>query len=262
MPEKLVNDLNTHYEINGQGEPLVFIHGLGSSSRDWEPQKEYFSNAFQVVTYDVRGHGQSDKPPGPYSIPTFAADLAGLIENLGIAPVHLVGYSMGGWIAFQLAVSYPNLLKSMVIVNSSPELVPRTFQERAAVWQRTILFRLFSMRKIGEIIAKRIFIKPEQEELRHTFIERWAENHKPAYMAAFRAALGWTVFTQLGEIKTPTLVLTTTEDYTPVTEKEVYTALMPNAKLQVIEDARHAPQVEKSIEFNQLIEKFLSEYKR
>ncbi|MBW8011087.1 MAG: alpha/beta hydrolase [Chloroflexi bacterium] len=259
MPEHRINGLSTHYEIQGEGEPLVFIHGLGSSGRDWESQADYFSKLYQVVTYDVRGHGQTDKPPGPYSIPMFAADLAGMIEAFEIAPVHLVGYSMGGWIAFQLAVDYPELLKSLVIVNSSPELVPRTLQERFAVWQRTILFRLLSMRKIGEILSKRIFIKADQEELRRTFVERWAENHKPAYMAAFKAAVGWSVADQLGDIHTPTLVLTTSEDYTSVAEKETYTALMPNAGIKIIDDARHAPQVEKPDEFNQQLGEFLSQ---
>ncbi|MDH5508319.1 MAG: alpha/beta hydrolase, partial [Anaerolineae bacterium] len=117
MPKIDLDGLETHYQITGQGDPLIFIHGLGSSGRDWEQQVEHFSKSYRVVTYDVRGHGLTAKPKGPYSVPMFAADAAALIQALELAPAHIVGLSMGGWIAFQLAVSYPNLLKSMTIIN-------------------------------------------------------------------------------------------------------------------------------------------------
>ena len=80
MPTIQINGIAEHYEIFGQGQPILFIHGLGSSSRDWEYQIDYFSKMYRVITIDVRGHGQSDKPPGPYSVPLFAADTAKLSE--------------------------------------------------------------------------------------------------------------------------------------------------------------------------------------
>ena len=83
MPTIRIDDLNINYEIEGQGESIVFIHGLGSSSRDWYLQTEFFSRYFQVIAYDVRGHGLSDKPQGPYSVPMFADDLANLLKNWG-----------------------------------------------------------------------------------------------------------------------------------------------------------------------------------
>ena len=76
MPKFRCNDIDLFYEITGKGEPIVFIHGLGSSGRDWEYQIDYFSDHYQVIVLDVRGHGNSDKPPGPYSIPLFARDLS------------------------------------------------------------------------------------------------------------------------------------------------------------------------------------------
>ena len=71
-----VNGIELNYEVSGRGQPILFIHGLGSSGRDWEYQVDYFANQYQAVTYDVRGHGKSAKPRGPYSLPLFAADAA------------------------------------------------------------------------------------------------------------------------------------------------------------------------------------------
>lgn len=82
MPILRCRDINVYYEIAGAGDPLLFIHGLGASHRDWEPQVAFFSRHYQVITYDVRGHGKSDKPKGPYRVSQFAAD-AGIDAILG-----------------------------------------------------------------------------------------------------------------------------------------------------------------------------------
>ncbi|MBS1249185.1 MAG: 3-oxoadipate enol-lactonase 2 [Chloroflexi bacterium] len=257
MPILHLDDINLYYEITGQGDPLVFIHGLGSSTRDWEAQADFFAKRYQVILFDVRGHGKSAKPPGPYSIPLFAADTAKLIEKLTTAPVHVVGISMGGMIAFQLAIDHPEMLKSLVIVNSSPEYVARTFQERLQAWQRFLVVRIFGMRKIGEILSERIFPKPEHGEIRDVFVERWAENDPRAYRESMRAILGWSVMGRLGEITCPTLVIASDEDYTPVEEKEAYLEQIPKGELAVVEDARHGLPAEKPEEFNAVLESFL-----
>ena len=257
MPAIRISNINTYYEISGQGEALVFIHGLGSSSQDWSFQTEFFSKDFQVLAYDVRGHGQSDKPKGLYSVPIFAEDLANLLKKLGIKKAHLVGLSMGGWIAFQFGVDYPEMVRSLTIVNSWADMRPKNWADRRTLFQRNILFRLFSMRKIGKILAPKLFIKPEQEDLRQLFIENWAKNHKPSYMASMKAGTGWSVADRLDEITCPVLVVAADEDYTPVEAKQVYVDALPNARLAMIEDSRHATPVEKPEEFNRLLLAFL-----
>lgn len=109
-----------HYEDYGRGMPVVLVHGLGSSIRDWEYQIPALAGRYRVVALDVRGHGRSDKPRERYSIATFSEDLVALIDHLGLVDVHLVGISMGGMIGFQLAVDHPELLRSLTIVNSGP----------------------------------------------------------------------------------------------------------------------------------------------
>jgi len=259
MPMLHLRDFELHYEITGQGEPVLFIHGLGSSGRDWQEQTGFFADRYQVITVDVRGHGQSGKTAGAYSIPLFAEDIVKLLEALQISPVHMVGISMGGMIAFQMAVSYPDLLKSLVIVNSSPEFIVRSFKEQLLVWQRFLIVRLLGMRKMGEVLSRRLFPKPEQEELRKILVERWAENDIQAYEKAMKAIVGWSVADRIGDIRCPTLVIASDEDYTPVEVKEEYVRKMPNAKLVVIEDARHAVTAEHPAEFNAVLDTFLSE---
>jgi pimeloyl-ACP methyl ester carboxylesterase len=253
-----VNDIDLYYESTGQGQPVLLIHGLGSSTRDWELQTPAFSTLYQVVALDVRGHGQSDKPPGPYSIPLFTADTTELMRSLDLGPSHIVGISMGGMIAFQLAIDTPDLVKSLVIVNSGPELIIRNLQDRLNVLQRSLLVRIFGMRKIGEFLSSRLFPKPEQEPLRQMFIERWAENDRRAYMDSMRGALGWSVSDSLHTIMCPTLVVASDEDYTPISAKKAYVEKLPRGELVVIEDARHAVTAERPEDFNKVVLDFLA----
>jgi len=257
MPNIQVNDINLYYEVDGEGQSLLFIHGLGSSTQDWDLQIKEFSKSYQVITFDLRGHGQSDKPSGPYSLPMFATDTAGLLKSLDVKSAHVVGLSLGGGIAFQLAIDYPALVKTMVIVNSAPELVVRSFKDRMGVWQRFAIVRLLGMRKMGEVLSKRLFPKDEHESLRTTFVESWAKNDPRAYQDAMRAMVGWSVTDKLGSINCPVLVITADQDYTPVAIKEEYTKLIPNAELVIIPDAHHATPVEQPEKFNTVLMDFL-----
>jgi len=257
MPQKLIRDININYEIIGDGQPLLFIHGLGSSLRDWEEQVPVFSKKFKVITLDLRGHGQTDKPKGPYSISMFAEDIAELIKSLKVDPVHVVGISLGGAIGFHLAIDHPDITKSLVVVNMSASVPIKSLKEKQMFFLRVLIVKMMGMKKMGEVLAKRLFIKPEQEELRERMASRWAENDKKAYLSSLKTLKNWSVLERLQEIKCPTLVISSDEDYTPLSDKEEYTALISNAKLVVIEDARHAVSVEKPGELNTILMDFL-----
>lgn len=259
MPKEKVKDIEMYYELTGEGDSLLLIHGLGSSTHDWEEQVPAFSQKFQVITIDLRGHGQTDKPKGPYSIQMFAEDIAGLLKKLGVKLTNVLGISLGGGVAFQLAVDYPDLVKSLIIVNAGIEIPMDSFKMKLEAFKRIFIVKLVGMKKMGEVLAPRLFIKPEQEELRKKLIERWAENDKKAYLSAMRALIGWTIRDQLNKINFPTLVIGSDEDYAPSSVKEEYTALIPNAKFIEIKDARHAVPIEKPKEFNEIVMRFLSE---
>ena len=252
-----INDIDLYYESTGEGQPLLLIHGLGSSTRNWELQVGYFAEKYRVITFDLRGHGRSSKPPGPYSMGLFAEDTARLMQGLGIPAAHVAGISMGGMIAFELAVRFPGMLKSLVIVNSYPEMRVETAREHIEKWQRLLILKLLGVRKMGQVLSKRLFIKPEQAELRHIFVERWAENDKRAYQESLRAIFGWDMEARLGEIRCPVLVIASDGDYMPLEEKRNYVARIPGARLAVIEDARHAVTAEKPEQFNRILDEFL-----
>jgi len=258
MPILSLRDINLHYEIAGEGDPILFIHGLGSSSGDWAPQVVVFSKTHQTITFDVRGHGRSDKPPGPYSVPLFAADTTALMQALGVGPAHVVGLSMGGMIGFQMSIDAPELVRSMTIVNSGPELILRGWKQRLLWLQRQSVVRLFGMRNMGEMLGKRLFPEQAQNDRRELFVERWAENDKRAYYAAMQALVGWTVAEHLGKIQCPTLFIAADQDYTPVSLKQHYAEQMPNAALKLIHESRHFTPVDQPARFNQALAEFLA----
>jgi 3-oxoadipate enol-lactonase len=254
-----IRDLDVHYEITAPelGNPVLCIHGLGSSTEDWQPQLAALTRSHTVITYDVRGHGKTSKPRGSYSVKQFAEDAAALIEHLEPGPVHVMGISMGGMIALQLAIDFPQLVRSLVIVNSGPEMVLRTWKQRIAIYQRFVIVRLMGMRKMGQVLASALLPKPEHAAQRTTFVERWARNEPRAYLRSLRALIGWSVSDRLSKIRCPTLIVSADQDYTPVAYKEHYTKLIPGARLAVIPDSRHMLPVERPGEFNRVVVEFL-----
>ena len=257
MAEVHLDGLTFFYEEMGQGEPILLLHGLGSSTQDWELQMGVLAETYRVIALDLRGHGRSSKPRGPYSVPLFAADTIAFLHALNVPAAHLIGISLGGMIAFQMALDAPELVKSLVIVNSVPELIPRSFKDRWTLWQRAAITQFMGMRRMGAYLAPQLFPKPEQAALRQAIADRWAQNDKRAYMAASRSFVGWSVVADLDKIHCPTLVVSADEDYWPLSIKETYTAQIPNAQLMVFEDSRHATPVDQPEKFNTAVLTFL-----
>jgi len=255
-----IDNVTLHYEATGQGQPLVFLNGLGMSVPDWAEQAAYFSQDYRVITFDFRGQGASDKAPSPYSISLFCDDTARLLRSIDAWPAHLVGLSMGGMVAFQMAVSHPELVRSMVIVNSGPELILRTWRLRSEFLKRRLIVRVLGMRKMAEILASRLFPEKNQEFLRGEMIKRWAQNDKNSYYNSLRALPGWSVSKYLSGIDCPTLVISGDQDYTPVSYKQSYVSKMPRAELAVISGSRHATPMDQPEKFNEVVADFLRRY--
>lgn len=259
MPHLNQNGTQIYYELHGpeNGEPMVLLHGLGSSGRDWELQLPALTD-YRVLLIDMRGHGRSEKPSGPYSVPMFARDVVAIFDHVGFTSAHVVGLSMGGMIAFQMAVDTPERIRSMVIVNSGPALVPASLSDKFKVWLRFFIVRMMGMRKMGETLAPRLFTDADMDVQRQQFIERWAENDRESYLAAMRAIVGWTVLDRIGTIQIPTLIVAADMDYTPISAKEAYIAKMPSARLHIIENSHHAVPAERPDAFNRVLADFLA----
>jgi 3-oxoadipate enol-lactonase len=252
-----VGDIELHYERYGSGEPVLLLHGLGSSILDWEPQITALSQQYQVVAVDFRGHGQSDKPAGPYSIPGFAEDIANLISQLGLGPMHVVGISMGGMVAFQLAVDAPEQVRSLVIINSGPEFPSHTLKAKLVIQSRLLMLKFMGMRRLGTAIAKRLFPAPEHKSLRHLFVDRFSSNDPRAYESSVRAIARFSLADRLDQIRCPVLVVSSDRDYTPVSAKQAYLPQLASAKLIVIRNAGHACTLDQPDQVNTSLLDFL-----
>ena len=259
MPSASVNGISIHYTDEGEGDVVLLIHGLGSSSGDWELQFPVLAPSYRVIAVDLRGHGQSSKPAGPYSMSMFAGDIAALIESLEIAPCHVVGLSLGAMTTLELAAARPDLVRTAVVVNAGPDFIPRTLKEKAMVWQRLTLVRTVGLRKLGQLIAARTLPDEDQAELRELVASVIADNDKAAYLASMNAIVGWSVVDRLDQVTSPMLVVASELDYTPVESKQPIVNDAPDAKLVVVPGARHLLPVEKPEEFNEILTTFLAE---
>ncbi|MEO8034975.1 MAG: alpha/beta hydrolase [Acidobacteriota bacterium] len=262
MPTFSHDQAELFYEERGRGEPLLLLHGLGSSTLDWAPQLEAFAPHYRVIAVDARGSGRSRdlrNAAGPFSVKQFAADDAALLRHLGATPAHVVGLSMGGMIAFQLAVDFPDLVRTLTIVNSGPALVPKTTDERFAIGVRRLLTSLLGPAGMGKILAPKLFPKPADEALRQQFMERMAGNDKAAYKAGLNAIIGWSVLDRISAIEAPTLIVHAEHDYTALPVKEAYAARMKHARVVTVADARHALPMEEPEKFNRVILQFLAD---
>ena len=255
-----VDDVELCCEMAGEGEPLLLIHGLGSCTADWDPQIEFFRQGYRVIAFDLRGHGRSAKPRKGYSIERFAKDTAALLDALETGPAHVVGISLGGMVAFQLAVDAPELVKSLTIVNSGPAVPAETFKQRIPLYVRLLYIHTLGLRRMAKVIVKRLFPEPGQEDLQNTVLERLAANEKRCYVASLRAIFaGWGVAGRLGDILCPVLVVAADQDYTPVELKQSYVDRLPDARMVVIPNSRHALPMEKPGEFNRVLADFLDQ---
>jgi pimeloyl-ACP methyl ester carboxylesterase len=259
MARVRTNGCELHYEVTGAGPPVLLVHGLGSCGADWSLQVPALAERYTVITVDLRGHGESDKPPGPYTMPMLAADVAGLLEALGLGPAHVVGLSLGGMLAFQLVVDAPRLVRTLAIINSGPSFVLRNARMRLAIEARFWAIRLLGIRWLGKKIAAVNFPDPGQEAMRDALAARIAANDVRAYKATMRAFVGWSVLDRVPAITCPALIVAAENDYTPVSLKRVYAEKMQHARVEVVPRSRHVTPTDQPEALNRLLLAFLDE---
>ena len=158
-------------------------------------------------------------------------------------------------------MSAPDLVRSLMIINSGPEAPAQTLRERLRLvgvyLRRVATVRLRGMRSLGETLGGQLLPEPGQAALRRTFIERWAENDPRAYLAALGAIGGWSVRQRLPALRCPTLVVSADTDYTPDAYKATYCAMIPYGELAVIAGSRHLTPIDRPDALNATILRFL-----
>lgn len=133
VPTIRVNDISMYYELHGEGEPLVLISGLASDSTLFRTVIPQLAVRYQVIAFDNRGVGRTEKPDIPYSIDMMAEDTAGLLSALGIGRANVLGISMGGRIAVALALRHPEMVKSLILVSTYVRRIPVTWRRRLSM---------------------------------------------------------------------------------------------------------------------------------
>lgn len=147
MPTVTVKDITMYYEIHGEGEPLLLIGGLSNDVTDYATMIPELARRYKVIAFDNRGAGRTDKPHSSYSIALMADDTAGLITSLDLGAVNVLGVSMGGRIAVDLALRYPQLVKSLILVSTFVRRITPTWSWRLlAVMLRIPLWRRMGMK--------------------------------------------------------------------------------------------------------------------
>lgn len=247
-----------HYREAGSGPPVVLLHGLGSSGRDWEYQLPAFAERYRVIVPDLRGAGESDKPRGPYRIADYAEDTWALLDKLGVGRVSLVGLSMGGATAFEMAATRPERVAKLAVVNCPPSFTIDSPRKALEVGMRLAVVRLLGMERMAEIVGRRLFPEPEQSELKAEFVRRYAANDKRHYLWALRSLPGWQVLDRLERIDCPALMVAAEHDYTPVAEKQAAVDRLPDGHLQVIRNSRHGTPIDQAETFNRVVLDFLA----
>ena len=211
MPFVRANAIDIYYELRGEGEYLLIIGGLAIDLTQLQGISNGLSRNYQVIAFDNRGAGRTDKPHEPYSIEMMAEDAAGLLNALGMKSANILGISMGGRIAISIALQHPELVKSLILVSTSA----RTNYKRGLLWSLSnFLIRIPAVRKIGTKYPQPYYAYVRQREA--------SRNHDAT--------------NRLQEIQVPTLIIHGKKDrITPFSSAEELQAHIEGSRLIAVE---------------------------
>jgi pimeloyl-ACP methyl ester carboxylesterase len=265
MPTTTLNGTELHYELSGEGPPLLLIAGLAGDHHAWDYQITEYGSRHRCVRLDNRGVGLSGKPKGPYSTKLLAEDAIALLDHLGIERAHVAGQSMGGAIVQQLAVNWPERVLSTSI-HCSWARCSRYLKEVFASWstiRRNCTLAEYNRHVLTWIVTPRFF-EGHAEELARirdgmdnpTVVQPWK-----AFDAQAQACSEHDTLDALMGVEAPTLVTVGDQDiFTPVSLSEEITERIPSAVLHVIANAGHCLFWERAAEFNRVTLDFLSRH--
>ena len=260
MPYADSAGVKVFYDSYGQGLPIVFLHPWSTNGYIWYFQIFPFARTNQVVVIDHRGHGRSDKPRTGYSIQEHARDVAAVLDALRIERAVLVGNSIGGMIAMQFNLDYPDKVIGNVIVSSGTAMAEGMPKDAMAAFKRDFE-GTFSTLLEGTVSAKTKRERPEILAVMkaHCLVPSNFPRHVfDSSVADPNGVFNWNIKTRLSAIQKPTVVFAGEEDQaTPVAANKFLADHIPGAKLNVIKDVGHFYQLEKTLEFNAALTEFV-----
>lgn len=253
-------EIVTHYHKEGlkNGPPLIFINSLGTDLRLWDPVASHLKSRYYVIRYDKRGHGLSDCPPGPYHMTYFAEDLEHLRQHLGVVSMTLVGISIGGQIAMEYTLQYPESISALILCNTAARVGSYEF------WtDRIDLVRRQGMEGAAPEIIPVWFAERYRSDFpaqHQGYLNMLSRTPTEGYVASCAALRDSDLTKRVGGIQAECLVLSGGEDRaTPPEQGRRLAEALPNAQFEVIEGAGHLSCVEQPDLLAQKIEAFLEE---
>lgn len=252
-----VNGARLYYEMAGTGQPLVLIHGFSLDHRMWDGQFERFAQTYQVIRYDLRGFGRSTLPDGrPYS---HAGDLKALLDHLGITRAHLAGLSLGGWVATNFALAYPETTQALVLVDAvllgldwSEEYLAATnpIWEAAAKEGVEAALELWLQTPLMAPAIARPDVGPRLRQIVADYSGWHFVNTDPGQTLP-------NVLERLQTITAPTLVIVGEHDMSDFQRIADTLLQIPNARKVVLAGSGHMANMEAPERFNEIVLEFL-----
>jgi 3-oxoadipate enol-lactonase len=241
MPFAHNHGTKIYWDEQGTGAPVLLIMGLGYPSAMWHRMRPALSASYRTIALDNRGAGQSDVPPGPYSIALMASDAAAVLDAVGVPSAHVFGVSMGGMIAQEFALQYPGRVQSLIL-GCTAAGGPNAQRAEPAAIELLKARTWMSREEAAEAAIPFIY---DTATPRHLIDEDIAQRHpwptSPAgYLAQLQAILAWESFSRLPQITAPTLVIHGRADrLVPPGNGELIAARIPGGQLVLIERASH-----------------------
>ena len=265
-----VNGSRVSYVEMGEGPALVFVHGLAGCWQNWLENIPHFARSHRVIAIDLPGFGDSELPQQDISMPGYGRLVDAFLGEIGVERTSIIGNSMGGFIAAEVAVSHPGRVDKLVLVSAAGVMTVRpaelTVAKRLArsfhAGSSRVLARRQSLvrrRGLRRLILYGIVRHPEllQPELVY---EIASGGGKPGFLDAFKAILDYDFRDRLPEVQHPTLIVWGRDDrVVPVGGAYRYEQLIPNSRRVIFEDTGHVPMIERPALFNRLLEDFLAE---
>ena len=252
-----------NYAVDGKGPRVALVHGVGGVMQNWDGVVARLKDRFELVRYDLRGHGESEKRPGPYTLGDFVEDHVALLDELGWDSAHLVGFSLGGIIAQSIAIEHPQRVGKVVLISA---IAGRTEAERRKSRERASALASGGAGTHLDWAVDRWFTRefqaahPEIVEER----KRQARAQDPAcYAAAFRVLADYDLADELHYITQPTFVMTgeLDEGSTP-RMASLMAERIAGAQLEILPGLKHSVLLEASDVIASKLAAFLSEDQR
>lgn len=259
MPFTRINDINMYYDIIGEGYPMVLIHGLSASNEVWLSQVPAFSQKHTVVTMDLRGHGQSDKPEMAYSIELFSNDVVALMDHLGIKQAIIIGVSMGGMVAQRMALDHSKYVNKLILVDTMSHMDKclRMKMENGALLAERFGMEVQARNGLPWAFSTS-FINEHFDEIMN-IIDDVSSLPAGPYIQSVKACIGHDVKNQLSKILVQTLVIVGEEDIlTPRYFSKVLCENIPDCRMSVIKGSGHVTPIEQADDFNKIVLDFLA----